>query len=492
VRNPDGDLLPADANSCYAFNLSSDAGTYTVTSTDASSGCTRTCTFTVSIDQGSCTPSCTNVALSCLTPTATRCYPNVGDCSFTLRNPGGNLVVPDANGCYSFGITSDVGTYTVTSTDASSGCTRTCTFTVSKDFTRPSCSALAIPNPLPDCGSALNALCVPVVAGVTYQWYLISPTPAGWSFTSRTDSNCVRYTAGSSSTDSVTISLVVTNTASGCKDSCTIKFPCRSPYWGCTPGFWKNHPVYWDQGNINNPPVDAVSSCIAMAIASITDVPPLYIYDGNGTIGSSFQLTFGLSNADMTAAGYPAGMTLLQGLNQGGGGYQKLARHGITALLNSCGLSGHYFYTDPVVVINMIHNAIVNRTPEPTATDFATHNEQKPDICPSGGGRATPKVHSRSGNTSLIADEFVTINAFPNPFNAKATIEFTFTMNVDKVLVEVYDMSGQHVATLFNDKADAGTIYQATFDGNNLTDGIYIYRINSGDNVYYDKLILIK
>ncbi len=41
--------------------------------------------------------------------------------------------------------------------------------------------------------------------------------------------------------------------------------------------------------------------------------------------------TFGLSAAQMSAAGYPTSLTLMQALNLGGGGYNKLARQGVAA-----------------------------------------------------------------------------------------------------------------------------------------------------------------
>src|SRR6185369_776592 len=144
---------------------------------------------------------------------------------------------------------------TATATDACNN-TTTCTFTVTV-LPNPSCNLIA-PNPRPNCGSIGNTLCANASNAVAYQWSILSG--AGWVITSRTDSNCIVYTAGSA--DSVTIKLVVTN-AVGCKDSCSVTYGCISPYWGCTLGFWKNHTQIWDE------PSDPISLCLANALSAL-------------------------------------------------------------------------------------------------------------------------------------------------------------------------------------------------------------------------------
>ena len=196
--------------------------------------------------------------------------------------------------------------------------------------------------------------------------------------------------------------------------------------------------------------------------------------------------TFGLTPAQMTAAGLSTSLTLLQALNLGGGGFKMLARQGVASLLNTCGLSGNFFYNTSQV-ITMMHNAIVTMNPGPTGSAFAQHNETLPDNCPPGGPATHPSL--RHG---IIANDEVTISAYPNPFDSKASIDFEFAYSISKVTVNIYTLNGQLVATLFSSNADAGVEYKVELDGSNLTPGIYIYKINADDKVYYDKLILIK
>ena len=87
----------------------------------------------------------------------------------------------------------------------------------------------------------------------------------------------------------------------------------------------------------------------------------------------------------------------------------------------------------------------------------------------------------------------LTVNAYPNPFNATTSIEFTLDgSEPEEVTLEVYNLSGARVATLFNGNADAGKTYTVTFDGTALEPGVYFYQLVSGEGIHKDKLILIK
>ena len=68
---------------------------------------------------------------------------------------------------------------------------------------------------------------------------------------------------------------------------------------------------------------------------------------------------------------------------------------------------------------------------------------------------------------------------YPNPFNPQTTISF----NVKKmchVNLDIYNLRGQHVATLVDGLKPAGQ-YKVPFDASGLASGIYFYRIRMGD-----------
>jgi hypothetical protein len=55
----------------------------------------------------------------------------------------------------------------------------------------------------------------------------------------------------------------------------------------------------------------------------------------------------------------------------------------------------------------------------------------------------------------------------------------------------VHDVLGNEVATLISEQMEAGT-YTKQFDANNLTSGVYFYRLHTGNFVETKKLILMK
>ncbi|HEY5124119.1 MAG TPA: T9SS type A sorting domain-containing protein [Ignavibacteria bacterium] len=79
---------------------------------------------------------------------------------------------------------------------------------------------------------------------------------------------------------------------------------------------------------------------------------------------------------------------------------------------------------------------------------------------------------------------------YPNPFNPRTVVRFQLSV-VSNVVLKVYDVMGREVQTLVNEKLSAGT-YEVTFDGSNLTSGIYFYKLTAGNFVETKRMILIK
>jgi hypothetical protein len=80
---------------------------------------------------------------------------------------------------------------------------------------------------------------------------------------------------------------------------------------------------------------------------------------------------------------------------------------------------------------------------------------------------------------SLPANYFAAQN-FPNPFNSSTTIEFTIQQK-NRITVNIYDILGQHVATLYDGETQPGTnrvIWNGlNSEGRSVSSGLYFYKI---------------
>lgn len=73
--------------------------------------------------------------------------------------------------------------------------------------------------------------------------------------------------------------------------------------------------------------------------------------------------------------------------------------------------------------------------------------------------------------------EFSLEQNFPNPFNPSTMISFSLKTDAD-VSLKLFNLLGQEIATLVNGRLTAG-IQQVIFNAENLTSGVYFYRIDA-------------
>ena len=80
---------------------------------------------------------------------------------------------------------------------------------------------------------------------------------------------------------------------------------------------------------------------------------------------------------------------------------------------------------------------------------------------------------------------------YPNPFNPSTQIRFTVP-NAGQTVVQVYNLLGQRVTTLFNEAAEAGRIYTVAFDATDLASGVYLYQLRHGGQTQTRRMLLVK
>ena len=92
-------------------------------------------------------------------------------------------------------------------------------------------------------------------------------------------------------------------------------------------------------------------------------------------------------------------------------------------------------------------------------------------------GTGIPEVYSLGQN-------------YPNPFNPSTVINFSIPES-GLVTLKIYNVLGQEVVELVNDVKSVGS-YEVTFDASDLTSGMYVYTITSGNYSATKKMMLLK
>jgi len=97
----------------------------------------------------------------------------------------------------------------------------------------------------------------------------------------------------------------------------------------------------------------------------------------------------------------------------------------------------------------------------------------------------------------------LTLTNYPNPFNPTTTIEYQIPHatsshfplekadNGGFVTLKIFDLLGREVATLVNEKKDAGT-YSVQWNASGFSSGIYFYRLEANGKRELKKMSLIK
>lgn len=80
---------------------------------------------------------------------------------------------------------------------------------------------------------------------------------------------------------------------------------------------------------------------------------------------------------------------------------------------------------------------------------------------------------------------------YPNPFNPVTKISFSVKDKRVKVKLTVFDITGRAVSELINQELTEGN-YEYTFDGGNLSSGLYFYELRTDDFREIKKMILGK
>lgn len=94
------------------------------------------------------------------------------------------------------------------------------------------------------------------------------------------------------------------------------------------------------------------------------------------------------------------------------------------------------------------------------------------------------------GNSDRQPITFALSQNYPNPFNPSTKISYDLPNN-SFVTLKIFNVMGEEVATLVSSEQSAGN-HSVSFDGNQLSSGVYYYRIEAGTFNAVKKMVLLK
>ncbi|MEX2477193.1 MAG: MXAN_6640 family putative metalloprotease [Gracilimonas sp.] len=105
-------------------------------------------------------------------------------------------------------------------------------------------------------------------------------------------------------------------------------------------------------------------------------------------------------------------------------------------------------------------------------------------------GKSGQAVTIRDPEYTDLPEQVAVYQNYPNPFNPETNINFELP-NSAYVKLEVFDIMGRKIQTLVDETRRLGS-YSVSFNGDNLSSGVYLYRLNIDGEVFVKKMTLVK
>ena len=112
-----------------------------------------------------------------------------------------------------------------------------------------------------------------------------------------------------------------------------------------------------------------------------------------------------------------------------------------------------------------------------------TYNSAAPEV----QGTRTAATSKSAGNPEIAVNSVKEHVAYPNPFADYTTVSYTLTEDVP-VKLTLYSLQGQQLAVLVDEKQAAG-VHAVPLNGSSLAKGIYLYRLQTGNQTTINKIV---
>jgi len=118
----------------------------------------------------------------------------------------------------------------------------------------------------------------------------------------------------------------------------------------------------------------------------------------------------------------------------------------------------------------------------------------------SGDWESEPSIVVEIEHTEVNGIQIPFVNSlkgnYPNPFNPETTVYFSVEIASSLVNIEVYNLKGQKIKTLINEKLSSGdhsAVWNGKDDmGKSVASGVYLYKMRTGNYTSSKKMILMK
>jgi Secretion system C-terminal sorting domain len=142
-------------------------------------------------------------------------------------------------------------------------------------------------------------------------------------------------------------------------------------------------------------------------------------------------------------------------------------------------------------VYKTLDSAIVGIYEKPgTDTVYAATSHDIYELTPISVTSIKKIVTAVEQSKSKVPIIFQLSQNYPNPFNPSTVINYEISKS-SFVKIKVYDILGREIAIMVNEEEPAGK-YSITFNGGNLSSGIYFYSITAGSFHQTKKMMLLK
>ncbi len=214
----------------------------------------------------------------------------------------------------------------------------------------------------------------------------------------------------------------------------------------------------------------------------LSDLEPLLLADEDGDLIYTGTLTVSGPTYNGVGFRYRYGNMLDGFVDEGEGGFGP-GRRRYQYILPSAAKNWPSAYTMPLVAFQ--ESGALPFECNPTA-NVASLPQDIQDLCYEAGTSPTA-VEPIAGSRP---ERFALGRNYPNPFADRTTFEYALP-ETQPVRVRVYDLLGRVIATLVDEVQPAGT-YRVTFEATGLSNGVYIYRLETPSGIYAQKMMIVR